>query len=113
MPVYTWNDECPSRVKAGPPEPLPKTSALEGQADEIIGKADIRFWMSAVGGRADVVCQGLSGPFLANTGHCDAVGWEPSTSSEAVAPKNSIAPSCHLKIAYLTRKEIISHSKIG
>ena len=25
--------------------------------------------MSAIGGRADVACQGLSGPFLANSGH--------------------------------------------
>ncbi len=25
--------------------------------------------MSAVGGRADVICQGLSGPFLANRRH--------------------------------------------
>jgi hypothetical protein len=25
--------------------------------------------MSAVGGKADVVCQGLSGPFIANSGY--------------------------------------------
>ncbi len=29
--------------------------------------------MSAVGGRADVACQGLSGPFLANSGHSDKI----------------------------------------
>ena len=29
--------------------------------------------MSAVGGRADVVCQGLSGPFIAKRRHADAI----------------------------------------
>ena len=49
--------------------------------------------MSAVGGKADVACLGLSGPFIAKTGHsrfikqcrtlahCDAFGWAPSTAS--------------------------------
>ncbi len=40
-----------------------------GKADEISGKAHIRFWMSSFGGRADVACQDLSGPFLAKTRH--------------------------------------------
>ena len=31
----------------------------------------------------DIVCQELSGPFIARKRHCDAVGWEPSTASEA------------------------------
>jgi hypothetical protein len=47
--------------------------------------------MSAVGGRADVACQELSGPFLAISGHCDTIGWEPST-----ALNSEIQPS-HLR----------------
>ena len=44
-----------------------KMSPLGGLADETCDEADIRLLMSVVGGRADVACQGLSGPFLAKT----------------------------------------------
>ncbi len=44
-----------------------KMSPLGGLADETCDKADIRLLMSVVGGRADVACQGLSGPFLAKS----------------------------------------------
>ncbi len=36
---------------------------------EYDAKADVPVGMSAVGGGADVACQGLSGPFLARSGH--------------------------------------------
>ena len=44
-------------------------SAHLREADENDAKADVAVGMSPVGGGADVVCQGLSGPFLAKTGH--------------------------------------------
>ena len=37
--------------------------------------------MTAFGGRADVACQGLSGPLVANFSHREADGGEPSTAS--------------------------------
>ncbi len=40
-------------------------SVVGGKADEIGTITDIGQRMSAVGGRADVACQGLSGPFIA------------------------------------------------
>ncbi len=45
------------------------TSAYPPEADENDAKADMPAAMSAVEGRADVVCQGLSGPFIAKSGH--------------------------------------------
>jgi hypothetical protein len=44
------------------------TSAYPPEADENDAKADVPPEMSAIGGRADVACQELSRPFLANTG---------------------------------------------
>ena len=44
-------------------------SAFGGKADAIGTKADMPVRMSAVRGKADVACQGLSGPFIANSGH--------------------------------------------
>ncbi len=46
-----------------------RASAIGGKADANDAKADMPAAMSAVEGRADVVCQELSGPFLANNGH--------------------------------------------
>ena len=46
-----------------------KASSFGGLADETCDEADIRLLMSVVGGRADVACQGLSGPFIANKRH--------------------------------------------
>ncbi len=43
-------------------------SAQRGKADENDAKADVTVRMSVVGGKADVSCQGLSGPFIANNG---------------------------------------------
>jgi hypothetical protein len=43
----------------------PATSEAGGEADENDAKADMPAAMSAVEGRADIVCQELSGPFLA------------------------------------------------
>jgi hypothetical protein len=43
-------------------------SAHLREADEYDAKADVSVWMSAFGGRADVACQELSGPFIAITG---------------------------------------------
>jgi hypothetical protein len=45
-------------------------SAYRREADEIDVKADIDTQMSAVGGKADVSWQELSGPFIANSAHC-------------------------------------------
>ncbi len=45
------------------------TSAYPPEADENDAKADMPAAMSAIGGRADVACQELSGPFLARSGH--------------------------------------------
>ncbi len=45
------------------------TSAYPPEADVNDAKAEVAVGMSAVGGRADVACQGLSGPFLATSGH--------------------------------------------
>jgi len=44
---------------------LSRMSAAGGRADEISTKADMPVGMSAVGGIADLVCQELSGPFIA------------------------------------------------
>jgi hypothetical protein len=46
----------------------PARSAPGGLADVIGAKAEVPVGMSAVGGRADVACQELSGPFLAKSG---------------------------------------------
>ena len=61
--------EGPPRVRCGLLRPTDARSALGGEADEIGAKADLPAGMSAVGGGADVACQGLSGPFIARTGH--------------------------------------------
>ncbi len=45
------------------------TSAYPPEADENDAKAEVAAAMSAVEGKADVVCQELSGPFVAKTGH--------------------------------------------
>ena len=39
-----------------------------------IAKAKVPVGMSAVGGKPDVACQGLSGPFIARSGHWDFKG---------------------------------------
>ncbi len=44
---------------------LSRMSAAGGKADEIRAKAEVAVGMSAVGGRADLACQELSGPFIA------------------------------------------------
>lgn len=59
-PNVTW-----ARVNYGLSQPTAATSAFRGKADANDAKADMPAAMSAVEGRADVVCQGLSGPFLA------------------------------------------------
>ncbi len=53
------------RVNCEHDERPPEMSGVGGVADVIDRKADIDFRMSAFGGRADVVCQELSGPFIA------------------------------------------------
>jgi len=58
-----------SRVNNGLSRPTAATSAFRGKADANDAKADVPAEMSAVEGRADVACQELSGPFLANNGH--------------------------------------------
>ncbi len=50
-----------------------KASSFGGLADETCDEADIRLLMSVVGGRADVACQGLSGPFIAKSGSSQRV----------------------------------------
>ena len=67
------------RVNYGLSRPTAATSAFRGKADEIGTITDIGQRMSAVEGRADVVCQGLSGPFIARSGHLRFdVGAEPN-----------------------------------
>ncbi len=70
QPLLSNPLECPSWVNFGLSRPTAATSAFRGKADEIGTITDIGQRMSAVGGRADVACQGLSGPFLAISGHC-------------------------------------------
>ncbi len=60
--------ECPSWVNLRHSPGVPPTSGAGGRADEIDTITDIGQRMSAVGGIADVVCQGLSGPFIAISG---------------------------------------------
>ena len=55
---------------------VPATSEVGGKADEIGTITDMPAAMSAVEGRADIVCQGLSGPLVAISGHC-ALWWRP------------------------------------
>ena len=50
-----------------------------GKADENDAKADLPVWMSAVGGRADLDCQELSGPLIARSRHSDNSGPIPIT----------------------------------
>ena len=50
-----------------------KTSLLGGLADETCDEVDIRLLISAVGRRADVACQGLSGPFKARKRHSRSI----------------------------------------
>ncbi len=83
QPLLSNPLECPSWVNNGLSQPTAATSAFRGKADEISTITDIGQRMSAVGGRADVFCQGLSGPFIAKRRHCDVVEWEPSIASEA------------------------------
>ncbi len=56
-------------VNNGLSRPTAVTSAFGCKADEIGTITDIGQRMSAVGGRADVACQGLSGPFIAKSGN--------------------------------------------
>ncbi len=63
----------PLRVRNGPSVTPSGRSAVGGEADVIDRKADIDFRMSAFGGRTDVACQGLSGPFLAITGSSEVL----------------------------------------
>ncbi len=62
------------RVRNGPSATPSGRSAVGGEADVIDRKADIDFRMSAFEGRADVACQGLSGPFLAKRRHTGTIG---------------------------------------
>jgi hypothetical protein len=52
-------------------------SAHLRETDENDAKAEVTVGMSAVGGGADVACQGLSGPFLANrrSSGCASSAW--------------------------------------
>ena len=60
------------------------TSAYPPEADVNDAKADIGTWMSAVEGRADVVCQELSGPLLARRRH-GRTPWAALNGGEAAA----------------------------
>ena len=65
LPLVLDPLECLLWVRNGPSATPSGRSAVGGEADIIDRKADIDFRMSAFGGRADVVCQELSGPLLA------------------------------------------------
>jgi hypothetical protein len=58
-------------VNFGLSRPTAATSAFRGKADEHDANADLPVGMSAVGGGADVACQGLSGPFIASSGRME------------------------------------------
>ncbi len=60
---------CPDWVNNGLYRQPCHTSAYPPEADENDAKAEVAVGMSAVGGRADLACQELSGPFLAKSGH--------------------------------------------
>ncbi len=62
-------DECLSWVNFGLHEQPRHRSAYPREADANDANADRPVGMSAVRGKADVACQGLSGPFLANSGY--------------------------------------------
>jgi hypothetical protein len=69
QPLLSNPLECPSWVNNGLSRPTAATSAFRGKADENDAKADMPAAMSAVGGKADLACQDLSGPFIARTRH--------------------------------------------
>jgi len=48
---------------------MPETSALGGEPDEIGTKADIPFFMSAIGGKADLRHAAQKSPLIAINGH--------------------------------------------
>jgi hypothetical protein len=76
--------ECPLWVNFGLSRPTAATSAFRGKADEIGTITDIGQRMSAVGGRADVVCQELSGPFIVRRRH-GRTPWAALNGGEAAA----------------------------
>ena len=65
--TLTMKDRVGSRMDSK--DSLTNRSAHPREADENRTKADVPVGMSAVGGKADVACQGLSGPFIARSGH--------------------------------------------
>jgi len=102
------------RVKTGRSRPPIVTSAPEGEADETIESAAIARDMSAVGGRADAACQGLSGPFIAevaNTGH-SVVLPETSLTVEQTKPAEadiaSMMSGCKLVVCEIRTVRIAS-----
>jgi len=72
--------ECRLWVNFGLYRQPRQRSAYRGEADEIDEKADIDAPMSAVGTKADVSCQELSGPLIASSRHDEAC--EPARLSE-------------------------------
>ena len=56
--MAAWGHLLPSQLTA-------LTSEVGGEADEVGVKSDIRGWMSAVGGRADVARRWLELPLIA------------------------------------------------
>ncbi len=74
---YENNGQTRKAVNNGLSRPTAATSAFRGKADANDAKADMPAAMSAVEGKADIVCQGLSGPFLARCRHSR---WRPRVS---------------------------------
>jgi hypothetical protein len=58
-------------------------SAFGRETDMEFPMSAILPFTSAFGGKADVLAHLSECPLIARSGHCDAVGWEPSTASEA------------------------------
>ncbi len=66
---FAVSAKCLKWVNFGLSRPTAATSAFRGKADANDAKADMPVGMSAFGGKADVFCQELSGPFLAKRRH--------------------------------------------
>ncbi len=82
VPIMEWTDhtlehfsastECLKWINFGLSRCTSRRSAAGGYTDENDAKADVSAEMSAGGGGADVVCQELSGPFIARRRHSPA-----------------------------------------
>ena len=69
--MFSSAEPRPLRVNNGLYRQPCHTSAYPPEADVNDAKAEVAVGMSAVGGRADVVCQELSGPLIAKMRHSD------------------------------------------